>query len=123
MNSKTIEKLSCSRKEEVFVYYSEQFEARIYDFKLNKNLDSTLVYIEFIPTLRDDPHRSKFTWPIERESSFSTDENREAIGMNLSSASKRSQLYFCDHIGMCCVGVLKERTRLQKLIPDLTKLR
>ena len=51
--------------------------------------------------------------------------------MNLFSASKRVQLYFCDHIGekdlkfgACCVRGLKVlRPRLQKLIFVLTNLR
>ena len=48
MNSKKIEKLFFSGKEEEFVYFSEQFEARTYVLKLNKNLDGTVEFIEFL---------------------------------------------------------------------------
>ena len=52
MNSKTTDKLFFSGEEEDFVYFSEQFEAGMYVLKLNENLDGTIVYRDFIPTLR-----------------------------------------------------------------------
>ena len=42
MNSKTIDKLFFSGKED-FVYFSEQFEARMYVLKLNKILEGTRI--------------------------------------------------------------------------------
>ena len=56
---------------------------------------------------------SKLKRPIEREQRFLT-KNRWRFGMNLFSASTRSQFYFGDHIGekdlklgACCVRDLK----------------
>ena len=51
MNSKIVEKLFFSFKEEDFVYFSGQIEARMYVFKLNKNFDGTVEFIESLPTL------------------------------------------------------------------------
>ena len=56
MNSKSIiDKLFYSGREEDSVYFSEQFEARIYVLKLNKFLHGTVGYRDFIPTLRGRP--------------------------------------------------------------------
>ena len=52
MNSRTIVKFFFSGKEEDFVYFSEQFEVRMYVLKLNKIFGSTVGYREFIPTMR-----------------------------------------------------------------------
>ena len=51
MNSKIVEKHFFSCKEEDFVYFSEQFEARMYVSKLNKNFDGTVEFIESLSTL------------------------------------------------------------------------
>ena len=82
MNCKTIDKVFFSGKEEYFVYFSEHFEARMYALKLNKTLDGTVGYMELIPTLMDNPHRSKLTKPIERERRFLA-KNRWPFGMHL----------------------------------------
>ena len=57
MNSKTIDKRFFSGKEEDFVYFSEQFVARMYLLKLNKTLDITVGYRE--PTLRGRPSQKQ----------------------------------------------------------------
>ena len=41
-----------SGKEEDFSYFEEQFEARIFHLKLNKILDETVDYRNFMPSLR-----------------------------------------------------------------------
>ena len=51
MNSKIVEKLFFSCKGEDFVYFSEQFEARMYVLELNKNFDGTVKFIESLSTL------------------------------------------------------------------------
>ena len=113
MNSKTIDKLFFSGKEEDFVYFSEQFEGRMYVLKLNKILDGTVGYREFIPTLRGRPSQEQID-AADRKGKEIFDKNRWRFGMNLFSASIRSQFYFCDHIGekdlklgACCVRGLK----------------
>ena len=55
MNSTRIEIFSLSGEEEDFVCVSEQIDARKYVLKLNKILESTVGYMEFIPTLRGRP--------------------------------------------------------------------
>ena len=91
MNSKTIDKLSCSRKEEDFVYYSEQFEARIYDFKLNKILDGFLVYIEGIPTLRGTTQEQIHVADRKRKQFFDRQKQR-GIWYKLVQCLEKSQL-------------------------------
>ena len=58
MKSKTIYKLFFSGKED-FVYFSEQFEARIKVLKLNNILDDTVGYSELTPTLRGRPSQEQ----------------------------------------------------------------
>ena len=49
--SKT-EKIVFSGKEEDFSYFEEQLEARIFHLKLNKILDKTVDYRNFMPSVR-----------------------------------------------------------------------
>ena len=49
--SKT-DRIFFSGKEEDFSYIEEQFEARIFHLKLNKILDETVDYRNFMPSLR-----------------------------------------------------------------------
>ena len=70
MNSKTIDKLSFSGKEEDFVYFSEQFDARMYVSKFNKILDGNVGYMEFIPTLRGRPSQEQIDAPMEWKTDF-----------------------------------------------------
>ena len=51
MDDKKDDKFFFSGKEEDFACFSEQFEAQTYVLKLNKILDGTVGYNEFIPTL------------------------------------------------------------------------
>ena len=59
MKSKTIDKFFFSAKEEDFVFFSEQFEARMYVLKLKKILDGTVGYREFITKLRARPSQEQ----------------------------------------------------------------
>ena len=49
--SKT-DRIVFSGKEKDFSYFEEQFEARIFHLKLNKILDETVDYRNFMPSLR-----------------------------------------------------------------------
>ena len=59
MNSKIIDKLFFSGKEEDYVYFSEQLEARMFVLKLNKIIDGTVGYRELIPTVMRRPSQEQ----------------------------------------------------------------
>ena len=131
MNSKTIDKLFFSGKEEDFVYFSEQFEARMYVLKLNKILDGTVGYREFIPTLRGRPSQEQID-AADRKGKEIFDKKQMAIWYELVQClDKKSVFFLRPYRGkgseawsvLCKRFKSFERPRLQKLISDLTNLR
>ena len=130
MNSKTINKFFFSGKEEDFVYFSEQFEARRYVLELNKILDGTVGYRDFIPTLRGGPSHEQID--ANRNGKQIFDEKQMAIWYELVRClDKKSVLFLQPYRGkrseassvLCKRFKSFERPRLQKLISDLKNLR
>ena len=113
MNSKTIDKLFFSGNEEDFVYISEPFEARMYVLMLNKILDGTVGYREFIPTLRGRPSQEQID-AADRKGKVIFDKKQMAIWYELVQClDKKSVLFLRPYrekdlkLGTCCVRGLK----------------
>ena len=93
MNSKTIDKLFFSGKEEDFVYFSEPFEARMYVLKLNKILDGTVGFRDFIPTLRGRPSQEQID-AADRTGKQIFDEKQLAIWYELVQCLDKKSVLF-----------------------------
>ena len=113
MNSKATDKVFFSGKEEDFVYFSEQFEARMYVLKLNKILDGTVGYREYIPTLRGQPSEEQND-AADRKGKEIFDEKQMAICYELAQCLDRKSVLFLRpyrgkdlKLGACCVRGLK----------------
>ena len=131
MNSKTIDKLFFSGREEDFIYFSEQFEARMYVLKLNKILDGTVGYREFIPRLWGQLSQEQID-AADKKGKEIFDEKQMAIWYELVQClDKKSVLYLRTYRGKgseACNVLCKrfksfQRLRLQKLTSDSTNLR
>ena len=55
-----------SGKEEDFLYFSEQFEARIFVFKLYKVLDGSSTFEDYVPSTRPNASRAKKDAAIDK---------------------------------------------------------
>ena len=93
MNSKTIDKRFFIGKEEIFVYFSELFGARMYVLKLKKILDGTVGYREFIPTLRGRPSQEQIDAANRRRKEI-FDEKQMAIWCELVQRLDRKSVLF-----------------------------
>ena len=70
MDDKTKDKSFFSGIEEDFACFSEQFEAQTYVLKLNKFLDGSVGYNEFIPTLKGQPSQEQINPADQKTSEF-----------------------------------------------------
>ena len=93
MNSKTIDKFFFSGTEKDFVYFLEQFEARMYVLKLNKILDGTVGYREFILTLRGRPSQQQ-VYVADRNEKEIFDEKQMAICYELVPCLDKESVFF-----------------------------
>ena len=134
MNSKIIDKLFFSGKEEDYVYFSEQLEARMFVLKLNKIIDGTVGYRELIPTVMRRPSQEQIDAADKKRKVIIEifDEKQMSIWYELVQCpDKKSGLFLREYRGkgseawsVLCKRFKKfERPRLQKLISDLTNLR
>ena len=88
-----------SGKEEDFVYFSEQFEARMYVLNLIKFPDGTVGYREFLPTLRGRPSQEQIDLADRKEKEI-FDEKQVAIWYELVQClDKKSVFYLRPHRG------------------------
>ena len=67
--SKT-DRIVFSGKEEDFSYFEEQFEARSFHLKLNKILDETVDYRNFMSSIRPNASSDQKQAAIEKEKRF-----------------------------------------------------
>ena len=128
--SKT-DRIVFSGKEEDFSYFEEQFEALIFNLKLNKILDETVDYRNFMPSLRPNASSDQKQAAIDKgKESF--EEKQLHIWYELvQSLDKKSVLFLRPYKGNGSKAwdVLRkrfksfERPRLQKLISELTTLK
>ena len=116
---------------EHFSYFEEQFEARIFHLKLNKILDETVDYRNFMPSLRPNASSDQKQAAIDKRKEI-FEEKRLHIWYELVQAlDKKSVLFLRSYKGNDSKAwdVLRkmfksfERPRLQKLISELTTLK
>ena len=93
MNSKTIDILFFSGKDEDFVFFSEQFEVQLYVLKLNKILDGTVGYREFIRTLWGRPSQEQFD-AANRKGKEIFDKKQMAIWCELVQCLDKNSVLF-----------------------------
>ena len=128
--SKT-DRIVFSGKEEDFSYFAEQFEARIFHLKLNKILDETVDYRNFMASLRRNASSDQKQAAIDKGKEIFEEKQLHIWYELVQALDKKSVLFLRPYKGNGSKAwdVLRkrfksfERPRLQKLISELTTLK
>ena len=118
-------------KEEDFSYFEQQLEARIFHLKLNKILDETVDYRNFLPSLRPNASSDQKQAVIDKEKEIFEKKQLHIWYELVQALDKKSVLFLRPYKGNGnkAWDVLRkkfksfERPRLQKLISELTNLK
>ena len=130
MSSK-LERLVFSGREDDFLYFAEQFEARMHSLKLGKVLSGEATYLDYVPTVRNNSSEEQRRQAIEK-GRVELEEKKKTLWYELIQAlDKTSVLFLRPHKGdgtrawdvLCKRFKSFERPQLHKLIAQLTSLR
>ena len=124
------ERVRFSGKEEDFLYFSEQFEARIFVLKLYKVLDGSSTFEAYVPSTRPNASRAEKDAAIDKGREIFKEKQMQIWYELVSALDKQSVLYLRPYKGDGAQAwdVLTkrfrsfERPRLQKLVSELTSL-
>ena len=141
MSSK-LERLVFSGREDDFLYFAEQFEARMHSLKLGKVLSAEATYLDYVPAVRNNSSEEQRRQAIEKGSEEleeggkkgreELEEKKRTLWYELVQAlDKTSVLFLSPHKGdgnrawdvLCKRFKSFERPQLHKLIAQLTSLR
>ena len=130
MSSK-LERLVFSGREDDFLYFAEQFEARMHSLKLGKVLSGEATYLDYVPAVRNNSSEEQRRQAIEKGRE-ELEEKKKTLWYELVQAlDKTSVLFLRPHKGdgtrawdvLCKRFKSFERPQLHKLIAQLTSLR
>ena len=117
------ERIVFSGKEEDFLYFAEQFEARFFHLKLNKVINRAVVEKDFAPSVRNNATVQQIEASLRK--------GREILGEKELHVWYELVLFLRPYKGegskaweiLCKRFKSAERPRLQQLISDLTSIR
>ena len=130
MSSK-LERLVFSGREDDFLYFAEQFEARMHSLKLGKVFSGEATYLDYVPGVRNNSSEEQRRQAIEKGRE-ELEEKKKTLWYELVQAlDKTSVLFLRPHKGdgtrawdvLCKRFKSFERPQLHKLIAQLTSLR
>ena len=130
MSSK-LERLVFSGREDDFLYFAEQFEARMHSLKLGKVLSGEATYLDYVPAVRNNSSEEQRRQAIEKGRE-ELEEKKKTLWYELVHAlDKTSVLFLRPHKGdgtrawdvLCKRFKNFERPQRHKLIAQLTSLR
>ena len=130
MSSKS-ERLVFSRREDDFLYFAEQFEARIHSLKRGKNLSGEATYLDYVQIVRNSSSEEQRRQAIE-EGREELEAKKRTLWYELVQAlDKTSVLFLRPHKGdgtrawdvLCKHLKSFERPQLHKLIAQLMSLK
>ena len=130
MSSKS-ERLAFSGREYDFLYFAEQFEARMHSLKLGKVLTGAATYLDYMQTVRNNSSEEQRRQAIEKGREELEAETKTLWYELVQALDKTSVLFLRPHKGDCtrawdvlCKGFKSfQRPQLLKLIAQLTSLR
>ena len=112
MSSK-LERLVFSGREDDFLYFAEQFEARMLSLKLGKILSGEATYLDYVPAVRNNSSEEQRRQAIEKGRE-ELGEKKKTLWYELVQALDKTSVLFLDHIsvmalelGMYCVNASK----------------
>ena len=130
MSSK-LERLEFSGREDDFLYFAEQFEARMHSLKLGKVLSGEATYLDYVPAVRNNSSEEQRNQATEKGRE-ELEEKKKTLWYELVQAlDKTSVLFLSPRKGdgtrawdvLCKRFKSFERPQLHKLIAQLTSLR
>ena len=130
MSSKS-ERLVFSGREYDFLYFAEQFEARMHSLKLGKVLSGEATYLDYVPAVRNNSSEEQRRQAIEKGREDLEEKTKTLWYELVQALDKISVLFLRPHNGdgtrawdvLCKRFKSFERPQLHKLIAQLTGLR
>ena len=125
------EKIVFSGKKEDFLYFAEQFEARIFHLKLNKVINREVDEKDFAPSVRNNATEEQREASLRKGIEILGEKELHVWYELVQCLDKKSVLFLRPYKGkgskaweiLCKMFKSAERPRLQQLISDITSIR
>ena len=92
MSSK-LERLVFSGREDNFLYFAEQFEARMHSLKLGKGLSGEATYLDYVPAVRNNSSEEQRRQAIEKGRE-ELEEKKKTLWYDLVQALDKTSVLF-----------------------------
>ena len=118
MSSKT-ERLIFSGREEYFLYFAEQFEARMHSLRLGKVLSGEATHLDYVQAVRNNSSEEQGRQAIEKvRGEF--EEKKTNLWCKIVQALDKSSALFLDHLRVMALEIGMYRVNSSKVSRDFS---